>query len=249
MIVEAAPTSSITHHVAVGGAGITLTTDSFSSSLRRYVVARESVGGGVLRVLDMLLLSLGALLNLPAVANANIFETEEALIFATVPGSVVPYVQSWYNTLFERPYVVAWTESVSPSLFWSALLVAVVIARVLLRLSGVQRQEVVAMRGVGVQVTNYSVTGAVVSRKFIDKDLIRSVFIHEGYFRHQAVFFLGIVVENEDRITVLFDETLPLLPVLRIVLCGIHHVLYQENDSQGPSLAELGASSITNGEK
>ena len=242
---EVASSTCVTHHLAIGGKPITLTTDDYSSSLRRYVVSRDSVAGGIFHVLDVLLLSLSALLHLPAVANAHFFESDEALLFSTVPGSVVPYVQSLFNQLFERPYILSWTESISPSLFWSAVFAALVCLRLLFRLSGIQRQEVLAMRGVGIQITSYTVTGGVRSRRFIDQDLVRSVFIHEAYFRHQAVFFLGIVVENEDHISVLFEDTLPRLPVLRTVLCGIHHVLFQENDHGGPSLAEIAAGGST----
>lgn len=99
-------------------------------------------------------------------------------------------------------------------------------------------EEVLAIRGVGLQLTTFGVFDQVRERRFIDLKMIRSMVIHDAFFRYQPLFFLSSSIENSPRRLVYFNHTLPRLEVLRKVLVGVRSILYGEEDS-GPTLAEL----------
>lgn len=99
-------------------------------------------------------------------------------------------------------------------------------------------EEVIAIRGVGLQLTDYDVFGRIKRRTFIDAKLIRSLVIHDAFFRYQPIFFLSSSIENQSQRVVFFAETLPRLAVLQVVLRGLRHVLYGEEE-EGPSLSEI----------
>lgn len=121
----------------------------------------------------------------------------------------------------------------------ATLVLAFAVVRVVFFLRGTVEESVLAVRGIGLQLTRRNALGQTVSR-FIDQGAVTSLFVHEGYFRHQCVFFMGAVVEEQDRTVVFFDETLPRVAVLRTVLRGLREVLYNESP-EGPSLAEIEA--------
>ncbi|AAZ11479.1 hypothetical protein, conserved [Trypanosoma brucei brucei TREU927] len=88
--------------------------------------------------------------------------------------------------------------------------------------------EVTAIRGLGLQLNSYNALGRLCFQRFVDIRLIRSLVIHDAFFRTQVLFFLSATVENEASRLVLFEETLPRLDVLQPVLCGLRHVLFGE---------------------
>ncbi|KAG5498504.1 hypothetical protein JKF63_02790 [Porcisia hertigi] len=110
------------------------------------------------------------------------------------------------------------------------------------RLSGalnrVYVEEVLVMRGVGLQFSAYGIFNTLRYRHFVDLLMLRSLVIHDAFFRYQPIFFLSSSVENKATRVVFFPDTLPRLAVLRPVLNGIRSVLYGEPD-EGMSLAEL----------
>lgn len=127
---------------------------------------------------------------------------------------------------------------ISPAIFWTLILVIVVVVRIRIRLKRIYSEEVLVIRDVGMQLTTRNCRGDVVKRKFLDQSRIRTIFIHEAFFRQQVIFYLGVLVDNEEKVTVLFEETVPRLNVLRPILCGLRAVLFQESE-EGPTLGEL----------
>jgi hypothetical protein len=105
--------------------------------------------------------------------------------------------------------------------------------------NSVSAESVTAIRGVGLQVAQRTPRGDVVSR-VIDVNSIDCLAIHEGFFRHQVVYFLAVVVRDAPKVEVLFAGTMPRLVTLRPVLRGLRQVLYGEPE-HGCSLAEAEA--------
>ncbi|KPI90661.1 hypothetical protein ABL78_0257 [Leptomonas seymouri] len=99
-------------------------------------------------------------------------------------------------------------------------------------------EEVFVMRGVGLQFTSYGIFNTLRYKVFVDLQMLRSLVIHDAFFRYQPIFYLSSSVENRAERMVYFPDTLPRLAVLRPVLNGIRGVLYGELE-EGPSLAEL----------
>lgn len=99
-------------------------------------------------------------------------------------------------------------------------------------------EEVVVIAGVGMQLTSYGIFNNVKSSTFVDLTLIRSIVIHDTFFRNQPIFFLSASVENSPKRIVFFPNTLPRLEILLPVLRGVRSVLYGEPEF-GRSLAEM----------
>lgn len=139
----------------------------------------------------------------------------------------------------------SYTQATSaPALDFSMTCVVLFISTLLLaqRLSGavgrVYVEEVLVMRGVGLQFSAYGIFNTLRYRLFVDLHMLRSLVIHDAFFRYQPMFFLSSSVENQAARVVYFPDTLPRLAVLRPVLNGIRGVLYGDPE-EGPSLAEL----------
>ncbi|CAG9569313.1 conserved hypothetical protein [Leishmania major strain Friedlin] len=112
------------------------------------------------------------------------------------------------------------------------------IKRLSCALSRVYVEEVLVMRGVGLQFSAYGIFNTLRYRHFVDLLMLRSLVIHDAFFRYQPMFFLSSSVENKAERIVYFPDTLPRLAVLRPALNGIRGVLYGEPE-EGPSLGEL----------
>ncbi|CCD16909.1 unnamed protein product [Trypanosoma congolense IL3000] len=113
------------------------------------------------------------------------------------------------------------------------LYVFVMVCRIVSGLLRVNVEEVTAIRGLGLQLNSYHAFGTLCSRRFIDIKLLRSLVIHDAFFRSQAIFFLSATVENEASRVVLFEETLPRLSVIQPVLCGLRFILFEEPEHVG----------------
>eukprot|EP00796_Vickermania_ingenoplastis_P011397 gene11397-7902_t len=99
-------------------------------------------------------------------------------------------------------------------------------------------EEVVVVAGVGLQLTSYGIFNTVRSSTFVDLSMIRSLVIHDAFFRYQPIFFLSASVENQPQRLIFFPHTLPRLEVLLPVLRGVRAVLYGEPET-GLSLAQM----------
>jgi hypothetical protein len=103
-------------------------------------------------------------------------------------------------------------------------------------LTAVAEASVTAVRGLGLQLSQRRrVTGT--TTRHIDQALIEALVIHEGFYRHQVVFYIAVVTRGSSEVTVLFDTCLPRLDALRPVLRGLRRVLYDEPEA-GLSLAQ-----------
>ncbi|KAG5506873.1 hypothetical protein JIQ42_07589 [Leishmania sp. Namibia] len=145
----------------------------------------------------------------------------------------------------KRATSVSYTQVTStPALDTSLTLLLLLLSTFLLvkRLSGalsrVYVEEVLVMRGVGLQFSAYGIFNTLRYRRFVDLLMLRSLVIHDAFFRYQPIFFLSSSVENKAERVVYFPETLPRLAVLRPILNGIRGVLYGEPED-GLSLAEM----------
>jgi hypothetical protein len=133
----------------------------------------------------------------------------------------------------------------APPIFWTIVLVSLVCLRMCLRARHVYMQRVVVVSGVGMQLTTFNYLGRVVQQRFLDVNRIHSVVIHEAFLRQRVVYYLAVLLDNEADVTVLFEEMVPRLALLRPLLCGIRSVLYQESE-EGATLGELEDSANAN---
>lgn len=101
-------------------------------------------------------------------------------------------------------------------------------------------EEVIVVAGVGIYITSYGLWNNVRHTSFMDACLLRSLVIHDAFFRYQPIFFLSATVESWPSRVVFFPHTLPRLDILLPVLRGMRAVLFGEAET-GLSLAEMEA--------
>eukprot|EP00744_Colponema_vietnamica_P002865 GILI01004456.1.p1 GENE.GILI01004456.1~~GILI01004456.1.p1 ORF type:complete len:344 (-),score=41.27 GILI01004456.1:37-1068(-) len=174
------------------------------------------------------------------------FDSLTHMFKSVIPWYVLSHIEGAVATVLSIfPHKYRWEESgwlvnnLSPSVFWTIAIAVFVAVKVPLRMRQIAEEEILVIQGVGIQVTIRNFLGTVVSQRFIDASLIRSIFIHEGFFRHRVIFFLAVLIENRSDLEVLFQESLPRLAALRPILSGIRTVLYPSKKEFGPSLADL----------
>lgn len=218
-------------------------------TMRAYRVCRQAHIGAsantrpllqMLSVNDMVLLALSFAFLLPLViaASAN-----------------SPRVPQWWRSLTTENEAVSrgaahWEAALPLNVRVLAPLIGfvLVLVHVLRAYYRVQVEEVLAIRGIGLQLSTYDVFHRVRSRELIDVKLIRSLVLHDAFFRYQPIFFLSSSIENRASRVVYFAATLPRLEVLRPVLCGLRHVLYGEEE-HGLSLSEMETAQLFLGSK
>jgi hypothetical protein len=200
------------------------------TSTRTYCVS--GVAKSQWSLFDAMIIAFAAVFQIPYASSG---------VFPSAAGGVEFHpVDSWVSsTVGLTPYTLGPSFVVSPIAF---VLVAVVVLRVLwASFNSVPVESVTAIRGIGLQVSKRTSRGDAIER-VIDVNSIDCLVIHEGYFRHQTVYFLAVVVRDSPQSVVLFADTLPRLTMLRVVLRGLRHVLYQEPE-HGLSLAEANTAS------
>ncbi|CAJ0757101.1 19941_t:CDS:2 [Entrophospora sp. SA101] len=87
--------------------------------------------------------------------------------------------------------------------------------------------SILVVKDVGIQVKTVYMDGRCVS-KFIDISKISNIIINEGITMLQVKFYLALVVENQDRMVVVFENLLPKLYILKQVYRGIRSVISSE---------------------
>ncbi|RHZ47079.1 hypothetical protein Glove_593g32 [Diversispora epigaea] len=95
------------------------------------------------------------------------------------------------------------------------------------KLNIVKSESILLIRDVGVQVKTVYLNGRIVS-KFIDKDKISNIVINEGITILQVKFYMVILVEEADRMVVVFQHLLPKLNVLLQVYQGTRSIIFNE---------------------
>lgn len=206
------------------GCRVDLHVQPWSSGVRTYTVSvRDAV---LVPLSDMVLAAFGLLFLLPQLRDsASNLSIGGGAALPPAPASTWQFSIGQVGTA-----AVGWTAC--------GVLLSFVLFRIALRLFQSKEESVCAINGVGLQFHRKNVLGRMVATRFVDHSSIRALVIHEGYYRHQAIFYLAIVVEGEEDVLVVFEETLPRVNVLKKVLRGLRCVLYGESE-EGPSLAEM----------
>lgn len=125
-----------------------------------------------------------------------------------------------------------------PQLLPLLLSAAALLLRLYRALTRVYVEEILVLRGVGLQCSTYGIWNTLRQKQFTDVHLLRSIVIHDAFFRLQPIFYLSSSIENRASRLVYFSETLPRLAVLQPVLNGIRFILFGEEE-KGLSLAAL----------
>lgn len=217
----------------------------FSDAMRGYRVYKQDLSTRPwLRLFgtnDMMLLAVAVSFLLSCVVSLN-----GAAVASTDPLLAKAARGWWWGSASapENPETARRRALLEESFFFkvrlslSVLCFLLVAIRFLFALQRVYIEEVIAIRGVGIQLTDYGVFNQIRRRQLIDMKLIRSLVIHDAFFRYQPIFFLSSSVENQSKRIVFFAETLPRLAALQMVLRGLRHILYGEEE-EGPSLSEM----------
>lgn len=231
----------IRDHVTNTRAIVTLVQIDYSAAMRAYRVCRQDdMGESVFMRPVLRLLNVYDLL----ISAALLVFLMPFVIGATAP---VPHLPSWFTKEDATTHVHRFGRSsdlytTALSLQTRLLLLLTCVLVLALRLYGASRrlyvEEVLAIRGVGLQVSTYGMFNTLLSTTFYDLQLIRSIVIHDAFFRYQPIFFLSSSIESMPTRLVYFPATMPRLEVLQLVLRGLRHTLYGYAE-EGPSLSEI----------
>jgi hypothetical protein len=89
----------------------------------------------------------------------------------------------------------------------------------------VTEERVQAVRGLGLTVSTHFASGRITSR-FIDYNSIQSIIVNEGFQNCGIHFYLACVVEDCNRLQLLFQEAKPRLPVIARIYKDITTILH-----------------------
>lgn len=217
------PYPLLTGQPTITGDVIDVDCEEFSDQARRYIVHAVHHSLGLLGLFDLVLLS-SSLLAL----HFRRPELDLGDVRAPLDLRLLQYVVAFLSAAVDSPVVLA-----------AFVMIGAVVVRVAFKNVQVKSEELLAVQGIGLQLTARNALGRVVSQRFVDISIVRALFVHEGYFRHQAIFYMAAVLEDQQELLVFFSHSLPRLDALQAILCGVRAVLYQEPE-HGPSLAEIG---------
>ncbi|KAI8930843.1 hypothetical protein NX059_011863 [Plenodomus lindquistii] len=108
-------------------------------------------------------------------------------------------------------------------------------------------ESLTLLRGLGIQTSTSSSTYLQSpTTRFIPTTSIQDIFIHEAFKGFEIRFYLGIVVEGEDEIVVVFPMLLPRREVLEIVWRGSRSCLWdsggeRKGGGEGSEAAKAGS--------
>ena len=118
--------------------------------------------------------------------------------------SAFTLLSRYHDTINRQPigHAIAHLASRMP---WTHLVpVSSVILWLVLR-KGYTEESLLVIRGLGVQTSTSSPTYlTTASTRFIPTNMIQDVFIHEAFKGFEVKFYLGIVVEGEEEVVVVF---------------------------------------------
>ncbi|EEB07702.1 pig-H [Schizosaccharomyces japonicus yFS275] len=92
-------------------------------------------------------------------------------------------------------------------------------------ISGVNHESFLVVKGLGIQTNCHSIVPWKSSSKLIPLSSIREIFINEGFRRYGVVYYMGIIVEHEPMIHVVFPTLLPRKNVLIKVYTEVRKTL------------------------
>lgn len=95
-------------------------------------------------------------------------------------------------------------------------------------------ESLTLLRGLGIQTSTSSSTYLQSpTTRFIPTTSIRDIFIHEAFKGFEMRFYLGIVVEGEEDVVVVFPVLLPRRGVLEVVWRGARGCLWEDGRGAG----------------
>ncbi|KAJ8331466.1 hypothetical protein QVD99_001737 [Batrachochytrium dendrobatidis] len=110
----------------------------------------------------------------------------------------------------------------------SLCILLLVVFRIILKISQVTSESVLVFRDMGIQLQTRFWGGFRSTTRFIPASKILSVIINEGITLWQVKFYLAIVIEGENEMTVAFSRTLPRLHILERVYVNIRSTLMHD---------------------
>ncbi|CAO3621037.1 unnamed protein product [Mucor hiemalis] len=98
----------------------------------------------------------------------------------------------------------------------------------LVKNKSVKQESILAIRDVGIQIKTSYWGGASVSR-FINRNKIQDIIINEAISFWQIKSYMAILVKDEDKMVVAFENTLPKLrPILLRAYQGTHAIIFSQ---------------------
>ncbi|KAK3315029.1 GPI-GlcNAc transferase complex, PIG-H component-domain-containing protein [Apodospora peruviana] len=89
-------------------------------------------------------------------------------------------------------------------------------------------ESVLVLRGLGIQTSSSSSSGAIQKTRFIPTAQIQDVFINEAFRGFEVRYYLVVVVEGEEDVVVVFPRLLPKRRIVEAVWRGIRGCLYEQ---------------------
>ena len=90
----------------------------------------------------------------------------------------------------------------------------------------IREESFTVIRGVGIQLETVFCNGKR-STVFLDRARVRDIVINEGFRRQRVVFFLAVLLkDDEDQVVVVFEHSLPRLATLLEVYDGARRMLF-----------------------
>ncbi|KAI8970008.1 GPI-GlcNAc transferase complex, PIG-H component-domain-containing protein [Mycotypha africana] len=102
------------------------------------------------------------------------------------------------------------------------------IAWIFIKKKSVRQESILAIKDVGIQVRTIYWGGSSVSR-FISKNRIEDIIINEGISFWQIKSYMAILVNDEDKMIVVFEHLLPRLrPILLEAYKGTRKIIFSQ---------------------
>ncbi|CCW68531.1 unnamed protein product [Phytomonas sp. Hart1] len=180
-----------TNQMTNTGAVINFTEIIYSDSMRGYrVYRREHQVSPFFRLLstnNMLLLaaSLSLLLSCLVHTSASQFHLLHWLLLSdSADDTFVQSSPDFDSETHLKVFSLSKLKIMACVFFWLLFIMQLIRAY-----RSVYVEEVLAIRGIGLQFTSYGVFNRVREKRFVDRKLIRFIVIHDTFYRYQPIFF------------------------------------------------------------
>lgn len=210
--------SLMIHQPSYCGQKLTLKCEILSPVCRQYTIEPETpvykFAGGLVGWLDLLVIVFALGSQLPSLLQQQQSATTVAAVETTVRTPPLPIL-------------------IGIGFLAARFLYHLLFARV-------PAERLTVIRGVGCQLNRKQpgIFSSWSSTELIDVATMTNLVIHEGFLRHRVVYFMAIACQDRPSLILPFNNTLPQLAVLRVILRGVRAVLYGETE-EGLSLAEM----------
>ena len=147
---------------------------------------------------------------------AILFSTLLVLTLKSLPSGPIspPLLSTLHATLHNIP----WLHVLAPS---------IVLLFLVLRRYHIE-ESLLTLRTLGIQTSSSSATYLLPSStRFIPTSQIRDIFIHEAFLGFEVRYYLGVVVEGEEEVVVVFPKLLPGRAVVEEMWRGARWCLFE----------------------